>query len=236
MSFIAAAIIGGGASLGAAGLGLFGSLSASSQQANAEKQALAEQQAMFGVAQGALQPYINTGNGVGSTLTSLLTPGANQTATLSQLPGFQFAQNWGQQAVQNLGTTTGLGANVLTAGANFATGEAQQGFASLINPLMQLYGTGANAAGALGSAAGTFSGQIGSTTGAIGTAQAQGTLGATSALTGGINGAGNSLINSMLFSRLLNGQNNAAPNPGIYSNQAFAPANAANNPFSSAFQ
>ena len=211
-----AATIGAVGSVAAGGLGLFGSLTASSQQANALKQAQTLQEQMFAQSQGALQPYYTSGAAVAPTLQSLLTPGANQTQTLSQLPGFQFAQDWGQKAVQNLGTTTGLGGNTLTAGANFATGLAQQGFSSLVNPLLQMYQTGAGAASSLGGTAASFGQTIGNTTAGIGQAQAAGTLGATNALGGAATGAANSYLSTALFSRLLNNSNNA-PNPGIYS-------------------
>lgn len=216
------ATIAAAGSLASAGLGVFGSLTASQQQAGALSSALAAEQGMFNTAQGALKPYYANGSQLNSILTSLLTPGPNQTAALSQLPGFQFAQNWGQQAVQNLGTTTGLGGNVLTAGANFATGLAQQNFAqNLVNPLLQQYQIGAQAAGALGSAAGTFSGQIGQTTGAIGQAQAAGTLGATNALSSGVNGATNGITNSLLLSRLFG---SLTPGGGTYGTLADSPA------------
>ena len=176
---------------------------------------------MFGTAQNALSPYYSNASGLNNTLTSLLTPGPSQTSALSQLPGFQFAQNWGQQSVQNLGTTTGLGGNVLTAGANFATGLAQQNFGqNLINPLLQQYGIGEQAAGSLGNVAQGFGQTIGNTMSGIGQAQAAGTLGATNALSGGITGASNSATNSILLSRLFGGQSSANANPaapGLYS-------------------
>jgi hypothetical protein len=218
---VAASIGAAGAVVGG-GLGLFGSLTASSQQANTLKQAQTLQEQMFAQSQGALQPYYTSGASVAPILESLLTPGPNQTQALSQLPGFQFAQDWGQKAVQNLGTTTGLGGNTLTAGANFATGLAQQGFSSLVNPLLQMYQTGAGAASSLGGTAASFGQTIGNTTAGIGQAQAAGTLGATNALSGAATGAGNSYLTTALFSRLLN-PGTSSPNPGIYStNSPFA--------------
>ena len=223
-----AATIGAVGSVAAGGLGLFGSLTASSQQANALKQAQTLQEQMFAQSQGALQPYYTSGAAVAPTLQSLLTPGANQTQTLSQLPGFQFAQDWGQKAVQNLGTTTGLGGNTLTAAANFATGLAQQGFSSLVNPLLQMYQTGAGAASSLGGTAASFGQTIGNTTAGIGQAQAAGTLGATNALGGAATGAANATTNALLFSRLFGGAGNPAyggdsPLSGIYGGSSYAP-------------
>ena len=209
------ATIGAIGAIGAAGVGAYASGQASSQQVAAQRAELAQQQSMFNTAQGALQPYYSAGANYGGVLSSLLTPGPNQTAALSQIPGFQFAQDWGQKAVQNLGTTTGLGGNVLTAGANYATGLAQQGLSTIVNPLVSLYQTGAGAAGALSQAAGTFSGQESSALTGIGQAQAAGTLGTANALGTGLQGATSSLTNSLLLNRLLN--NNAN---GIYGGNA----------------
>lgn len=207
---------------------------------------------MFNQAKGIVQPVINTGSdiiGTGRnilstggdisasvlpTLRALLTPGANMTDTLSKIPGFQFAQDWGQKAVQNLGTTTGLGGNVLKAGADYATGVAQQGYGSIVDRLMALFSGGVNTMGVganvLGTGASTMAGPasalasgaistgnsafgnlnqlgatIGSTLGGIGTASAAGTLGSANALAGGISGGVGSVSNAFLLSKLLGG-------------------------------
>ncbi len=204
MAFIAAAIIGGASALGAGALSAYGNITASQQQQQGLQQALGAQQQMFKTARGALQPFISQGQGVGSTLQGLLTPGPNQNALLSQLPGFQFAQYWGQQAARNQGTTLGLGGNTLTAAADYATGKAQEYWGQDVNALQNFYNTGANAAGSLAGNAAQFSGQIGQTLGGIGQAQAAGTLGATNAgaqaLMGGANAIGNYALLSKIFS------------------------------------
>jgi hypothetical protein len=92
-------------------------------------------------------PYAGAGADILPTLKALLTPGKSMTDVLSQIPGFQFAQDWGTRAIQNLATTRGLGGNVLTAGAQYSTGLAQQGWQSIVNSLQALLGTGAGAAG-----------------------------------------------------------------------------------------
>lgn len=217
-----AAAISAGGSVLSSGLGIAGSLMGSKQQANAMSQAIAALQSMFGTAYGAINPVIQTGlgaaNSVLPTLESLLTPGANMTKTLSQIPGFQFAQDWGQKAVQNLGTTTGLGGNVLTAGANYATGLAQQGYGNIVGLLENLFSSGGNiaasGAGALGSVAGGFGNSLAQTVSGIGGAMAQGTLGATNALSSGIGGAANAASNYMLLSRLAPSLSGGAP--GVY--------------------
>jgi hypothetical protein len=213
---IGAAIGGGLGAIGSIGGALLSSNAAnkaSQAQQALGQQALAQQMGIWNQTRGAIQPVLDLGEsaagGALSPLLKLLTPGANMTATLSQIPGFQFAQDWGQRAVQNLGTTTGLGGNTLTAGANFATGLAQQGYGNIVNSLNQLFasgaGTAASAAGALGGTGANFSGQIGNTLQGIGQSQAQGILGSANALSGGLQGATGGIGNALLLSRLLGG-------------------------------
>jgi|HubBroStandDraft_2_1064218.scaffolds.fasta_scaffold00063_10 hypothetical protein len=214
--------LGAAGSIGGALLGSSASKSASAAQQALGQQALTQQQGMWSQALGAIQPVLNLGTnaagGALSTLQKLLTPGPSMTATLSQIPGFQFAQDWGQKAVQNIGSTTGLGGNTLTAGANFATGLAQQGYGNIVNSLNQLFSSGiggaASAANSLGGTASNFGQQIGSTLTGIGQSQAQGILGSANALSSGLQGAAGSAGNALLLSRLLGGGANAGA--GIY--------------------
>lgn len=226
---VAAGISAAGA-LGSAGLGLFGSLTASQQQTSALKQGYQTLQDMFNTAYGAISPVIQTGLGAAQsvlpTLQALLTPGSSMTQTLNQIPGYQFAQTWGQKAVQNLGTTTGLGGNVLTSGAQFATGLAQQGYGNIVNLLETLFGQGATTAtqgaAALGSTAGGFANSMASNLAQQGQATAAGTLGATNALSTGLTSGTSSLSNYMLLSKLfpnLGAGANAAP--GVYSGSPY---------------
>lgn len=234
-----AAAIGAVGSLGSGLLGYFGSQNAANAQVQAQQAALAQQAKFFGVLQGAAQPLINTGEGVlssgmgyatsaGDTLKSLLTPGPNMTATLSQIPGFQFAQDWGQKTVQNLGTTMGLGGNTLKAGADYATGVAQQGFGNIVNSLTNLLGGGTNLAGVggnlassalstLGFGAQGFSGQASNTLGNIGNAQASGILGGANAASGALTGGANAASNYYFLKNLPGKGTGSAPD--VYSGQ-----------------
>lgn len=227
-------------SLGGAALGYFGSQNAASAQVQSQQAAISQQAKMFGVLQGAAQPLINSGQGIinsgqgivnsaSSTLQNLLTPGPNQTATLSQLPGFNFAQDWGQKAVTNLGTTMGLGGNTLKAGADYATGTAQQSFSGLAGLLQSYLGSGINLTGvggniassgvnALSGGATNFSGQASNTLGNIGNAQASGALGGANALAGGVTGMAGSASNAILLSKLLQGGSLGSGGVGIGSN------------------
>lgn len=232
--------IGAAGSIGGALISSSASKNAAAAQAAAQQASLAQIQQMFGVAKGAIQPVIdsgqnvlNTGLGIvdpaSATLKALLTPGANQTATLSQLPGFQFAQDWGQKAISNQATTTGLGGNQLKAGADYATGAAQQGFTGLTSALqawlnsgsgLAATGAGTMASGAnslAGAATGAATNSANALTG-LGNAQASGILGSANALAGGLTGAAGSATNALLLSKLLPSSPSAGQ--GIYTTGA----------------
>lgn len=137
--FIAAAAIGGAASLGGAAISAYGATTAASDQVKAQQAAIAAQQQMFNVGQQNLQPYIQAGNqatgqlqsyianpnstlsqaaGLNNTsdpnsalskLLSLTTPGSNQTAALESTPGFQFLSQYGTMATENAQAAQGAG-------------------------------------------------------------------------------------------------------------------------------
>ncbi len=227
MSFIAAAIIGGAGLVGGIGSALISgnaAQQAAGQQVAFGQQALAQQKSLFGVAQGNLQPYIDQGTRVGTTLEKFTTPGPALNDALSQLPGFQFANKYGQIAATNQGTTMGLGGNTVAAGAEFATGLAQKSWLDYLGPLLAQYQTGANSAGALAGTAGTFSGQEGNTLTGIGSATASGTLGAANAYAGAVGGLGNTTANALLLGKYLNSSNTGPPGQYSYPNSPFTSA------------
>jgi len=210
MSFIAAAVIAGGAGLAAAGISAYGANQAASQQVAAERSAIATQQQYE-------QPFVNASTSVLPTLEQLLTPGPSQTTALSQIPGYQFLLSQGLQGVNATGTTRGLGGNVQAAGANYATGTAQSAFGSIVNPLMQIYQQGATSAG---QAANAISGaQVG-----IGNAQA----GAASTTANAASGALGNIGNLALLRSLISGNpnsNSSWATPAANSNVAPTPVN-----------
>jgi hypothetical protein len=186
------------------GLGAVGSIGSSIIGSNAAQQAssqqVAAQQQVLKMLQQTIGPLITQGQGIAGsalpTLEKLLTPGPSQTATLSQLPGFQFAQQWGQTAAQNAGTAMGLGGNTLTAASNYATGLAQQAFGNYTGSLQSLAQSGLNLEG---SAATALSGGSQSALSSIGNAQAAGTLGSANAISSGLTGTTSSLGNAALL-------------------------------------
>lgn len=213
---------------------------------------LAFQKQAFGTAQGALNPFIQSGTSVLPTLQSLLTPGPSQTATLSQLPGFQFQSQYGTMATENALAARGLGGSSgpLAMGiSNYNEGLAGTSFSSLVNALQAYGNMGTTAAGGLASAAGTAGSNVGNLTAStnstigtltsnqdntigttesnLGNAQASGILGVGNALSSGLTGAGNAQANSLLLSKFLaNQQGNPTtggdPN-GVYGGSSSSP-------------
>ena len=204
-----------GAAIGAGAVGSIGSaLIGSNAAQKASSQQIAAQQQIMAMLQKTIGPLITQGQGIAGSalgpLTALLTPGPNQTQALSQLPGFQFAQDWGQKAVANLGTTLGLGGNTLASGAKYATGLAQQGFGQYVGQLQGFLNSGLNLES---SAASALAGGSQSALSSIGNAQAAGTLGSANAISGGISGLGNAALLYGLSSKLGTG---SAAGTGIY--------------------
>lgn len=231
---------------------LFGSKTSASTQQNMFNQGAAQQQNMFnqGVntqrgyvdqASNALNPFIQGGASALPTLTQLLTPGADMSAVLSQIPGFKFAQQYGQKAITNQATSRGLSGNALTAGADYATGSANQTYGTVLDALLKQAGLGGNAAGtlagvegsagnaALAGATGVGNAALTAATGVgsnVGNTQASGILGGTNALAGGANAYGN----LSLLDRLMKGSGSGASTSGVFGNPP--PIQYPNAPFS----
>ncbi len=200
MSIIGVAIL-GSAAIGA-GASIYGATQQVSAEQSAQQQLVQQQQQAQSAISGYLSPYTQFGQQFMPTLSSLLQPGPNQNATLSQLPGFQFAQDWGQKGVAAQATTRGLGGNALAAGAQFGTGLAQQNYSQYVSQLLQGTQLGAGAAGQ--AAAGTaglaqgFAPAIAQTTVGQGNALAGGAAGVAGAASGGLNSALNlALLNKL---------------------------------------
>lgn len=195
---LAAGILGGLGAVGAIG----SSVIQSNASTNAANASLNQQQQHFDIAQNALNPFVSAGQSVLPTLQSLITPGANQNATLSQTPGFQFASQYGSMAATNsLAAKTGPSAGPLaTAISQYNNGLAQNTWQSNVSNLQNFANIGANSAGNLAQ------GSITSGTNMGGTAAA-GIMGSGNALAGGVSGATGSASNALLLNQLL-GSNN----------------------------
>jgi hypothetical protein len=222
--------LGAAGSIGSALIGSNASKNAANAQLQAQQSALAQQQALYqqglSTAKGALNPFINAGQGAASTLSGLLTPGTSA-AALAQMPGFQFQSQYGTMAAQNaLAGKTGPSAGPLaTAISQYNNGLAGTQYFNTVGALQNLTNTGANAAGTLGSAAlgaGVNSGNAqASTIGNMGNAQASGILGSANALGNGLTGVAGAGNNALLYNALL-GQNGGG---GLYSGASYGGGN-----------
>ena len=212
-SWLLPAAIGGSAIIGA-----LGANSAANTQAAAQQQAAATQQGMFNTINQQNQPFIQSGYGANTTLSNMMQPGGYLTQQfnptqqqLEQYPGYQFAQQQGQQATLNAdtpgqGAMSGAALKDLT---SFATNTAATNYGNyfnqfqtqqnnIFNRLSGLTTIGQNAATNVGNAGTQLGTGVAQAQAAAGGSQAAGTVGATNALSGGLsmaalmNGLGNS--------------------------------------------
>jgi hypothetical protein len=240
---IAAAVLGAGALT--AGASAFGASSAADAQRDAAGNASALQYKMFKKAYNLISPYAEAGsdmlptlqgyinpNSSTSPLAALLKltmPGADMSATLEQTPGYEFTQRMGQKAVTNALAARGLagpGGPLARASADYASGLASNTWQSVVDKLMNVYGsgatalqnlvnTGSGAASSLGNAATNTGSQIGQNMIGAGNASAAGIMGTANA----VGGFGSSVMNASILDKLLGGGGGgiyaSAANPGL---------------------
>jgi hypothetical protein len=178
------------AMLGSAALGAGGSIFSSLLGSNSANQAIQAEQGMFNQAAAYSAPFIGMGRKAINPLMSLITPGKDQTSTLEQTPGYQFALSQGEKGVTNQATMGGLGGNVLRGGANYAAGLASNTWSDVVNKLMTAVNTGASTASSLAGNATAMGGKIGDTIMSGGGMKAGGVMGAAGALGGGLQNLG----------------------------------------------
>lgn len=211
--------IGAAGSIGGALIGANAASNASSQQVAMQQAALAQQQAMFNTGKAAVDPFIQAGQGVLTTLSGLQNPGT-AASTLAQTPGFQFQSQYGTMAATNaLSAKSGASAGPLaTAISQYNNGLAGTNYFNTIAALQGTAGIGSGAASSLlGGAINSGNAQA-STYGNIGNAQATGTLGTANALSGGLTGGASALSNAAIFNALGSGSGGG----GLYTPQGIA--------------
>ena len=238
---VAAAILGAGA-LGA-GASIWGANTAANAQQNTANAEIANTNALYNSNKNLLSPVISAGAGVLpaltntitgqgpqgdilNTLKSLLTPGADQSATLSQTPGYSFAQSQGNRQILNALAARGLGGapGAITQDiGSFSSGLANQTYGTTVsnllnllqtngNQLQSLVNTGVNAGGAVTGAGTAATTSINSALTGSGNAQAA----AANATGSAIGNFGNSASTAALIQQLTGGGNNSS----IYGNPA----------------
>jgi hypothetical protein len=222
LAFALAAGIGAGGSVLSGLIGASASSSAAKEQEQASMNNIDFQTNLLGIDQQLLSPYLGAGTNALSTLSGLLTPGANQQATLQSLPGFQFQSKWGTKSAQNALAAEGLGGSTgpLAQGiSNYNNGLASTYYGNYVNQLQGLSNTGAQAAQAMTGQNATIGANIGNSLTSQGTAAAAGTLGSANALSGGVTSAAGSASNALILSSLLgSGQNGIFGNIGVSGN------------------
>lgn len=227
------ASIGAAGALGAAGIGAYASGKASEAQGAAAAANRDFAMKQFTALSPFATPFLDTGfkasgqlqgelsGGPGSimdTLKGLVTPGS-AASVLSTMPGFQFQQQYGTQAVTNALAKRGLGGSTgpLARGiGDYVTGlagttwkdavGALQNFAGLkIGSLQNAAGTGMNALQTLFGVGGNTTNAVTGANTAGGNAQAAGILGGANAASGGITGAANAATLPYLLNALKTG-------------------------------
>lgn len=190
--------------IGSAVVGAGASIMGAKAQADATKDASAQQMAMYKQTRADLMPYNQAGQQANAMLSgqlnSLTKPIVMDEATLRNTPGYQFNLQQGLQSVQNSAAARGLGISgaAMKGAAGYATGLADSTYqnqfnnantnqTNAYNRLMGVTQLGENAAAQTG-AYGTQTAQsVGNNTIQGGNAQAAGYLGAANALSGGVN-------------------------------------------------
>jgi hypothetical protein len=235
---IAAAVAGAG--LAGAGISAMGAKSAANTQADAANNAAQMQMQQFQQLQQNLQPYMNIGTDylpqLNNQLQNMYGSSFNFDPTESQLqntPGYQFTLQQGLKNTNNALAAKGLNLSGAQAKglAQFTTGLADQtyqqqyqnalqsfmtnyGVASdQYNRLAGLVGLGENASAGVGNAGLNAANTAGNYLTSGANASAAGTVGATSALSGGLNTAGQS---GLLYSLMNNGGGFGSQSGGIY--------------------
>lgn len=216
---IETAIIGSGAM--SAGSGMFGSLMGSKAASKGYDKGIGAMQGMFNTTRAYAEPLMDRGKQIMGdlwpTIQRLITPGADQGAALAEIPGFKFAQEWGQRQAMAAGSQRGLGGNVMKAAADYATGLAgKETFFPMLQALTGMFGQGSglatNALGTIGGSAGTFGTAIGNMFGQQGQAQGAGIMGAANAF----GNFGSSMGNYAMLKGMMGGSGGGGGGGGMY--------------------
>ena len=227
MSFIAAAILGGGAL--AAGGGIASSLiganaanTSASDQLKAAQLASQTQLGIFNQTQSNLAPYNTAGQSALSQLAALFGLGAGgtgptnatagaATSALQNYPGYQFGLQQGNLAQQQSAASQGLllSGSQLQAAQTFGQNYAMQNaWNPYVSQLSSLAGLGENAAATTGQIGASTGAGIAGTQLAAGQAAASGAVGSANAITSGLTSATNTAANSgLMYALLANAQN-----------------------------
>jgi type II secretory pathway pseudopilin PulG len=219
MSFVTAAIIGGGATLAAGYMGSQAAKSAAKTQADAARYAAQLQQEQFNLTNEQQKPYREAGYSALSDI-GAMKPYLTQQYTTEDFaqgidPGYQFRLQQGQEATNRMANMGGgmISGNALKGAQDYTQGLAstefgnafnrfQTGRANIYNTLAGIAGIGQTSLGQTTTAGTQAASNIGTNIANAGAAQAGGIVGSANALGGGLTGAGqNYMLSQILASR-----------------------------------
>lgn len=216
MSFVTAAIIGGGATLAAGYLGSQAAKSAANKQADAARYAAELQQEQFNLTNEQQKPYREAGYSALSDITGMK-PYLTQQYTPEDFaqgidPGYQFRLQQGREGTNRMANMAGglISGNALKGQEDYSQGLASQeygnafnrfqtGRSNIYNTLSSIAGLGQTSLGQTTAAGTTAAGNIGANIANAGAAQAGGIVGSANALAGGLTGAGQNYMLSQIL-------------------------------------
>jgi hypothetical protein len=242
MSFVTAALIGGGAALLGGYMSSSAIGSAADTQANSAAQATALQKQMFDEQNALNKPVRDNGLAGQNRLMDLLGLSGNTGATgygsagknftmsdFNADPGYQFRLDQGNRALERTQAARGglLSGGAMKDAMAYNQGQASQEYgnaynrfqtdrSNILNPLQSLAGQGQTVSGSMAANAGAYGTNVGNTLTQSGNAQASSILANNNALVGALN-QGVSSYNTMNGNRM-NG-NRMGSSPGIYNPQ-----------------
>lgn len=271
-----AGAIGATGSIAGSAISSNASKSAAQTQAQASQNALNFNQQVYNTEKTNAQPYLNSGSSALSTLNSdlpSLTAGFDPTSAglpstfgytgsdFTQDPGYQFALQQGNQAIQRSAAARGgdvsggalKALDAYTVGMadqdygnayNRALGTYQQNYSNAYNTyetnqtnqfnrLQALSNQGLSAATLSNNAGQSAANSAGQYMIGEGNALAAGTVGSANAINSGLSGATGSLTNSALLNQLLSGNTNTMPADPISQVDYSTPASIVTDPFGS---
>ena len=211
----ASSIMAGGSIVG----GLIGSSAAkraAETQANAAREAIAQQREMFNIQNEQQKPYREAGYSALSDISNMkpyLTKQFGQEDFQAGIdPSYNFRLAQGNLQTTNIANQAGglIGGNALQGLTNYGQGAASQEYqnafnrfqtqrGNIYNTLAGIAGIGQTAQGQTSTLAQNTAGNIGQATIGIGNAMAGGQIGASNALSAGFQGAGNAyMLNNLL--------------------------------------
>jgi hypothetical protein len=228
MTWTTVALIGAGGSIAGGLIGASGAQKAARTQADAAREAIAQQQRMFDIQNEQQRPYREAGYSALSDIAGMkpyLTKQFGQEDFQAGIdPSYNFRLQQGNLATTNLANQAGglIGGNALQGLTNYGQGAASQEFqnafnrfqtqrGNIYNTLAGIAGIGQTAQKQTSDLAQNVSGNIGQATIGIGNAMAGGQIGAANALSGGFQGAGDAYT----LSKMLASKGGAPTNYGI---------------------